>query len=375
MRAYLGNALLILLGIAFPFLILEVLVRALPLAALPAPLIPVVEEMHHVARRYFRADKELRHTIKRNTDFDLRRPEYTYRLKTNLNFSDAGFRGGTLRGIAWGLALGDSFTFGAGVNQEATWVAQLAAFAKQDVINLGVPGYGPNQYTRAFEKYGVAIRPRIVFYSLYSNDLGDCIRFEQWLNGRSRRMTVKRYLRENSVSYNLFNKLTNLGEREPRYLEVANVGVKLFPTKLKDPYELGKNKFGTGWALAIHQIEKAHEHSKRIGAKFVLLYFPSKEEVYWDHVKAAAQRFPSFEEWRDRLRTNVAEFCASRAVLCLDLSPALRARGSKGARLYYPIDIHWNETGHRVVAEEIYKFLVDSKILSVEKALVQSKRD
>jgi len=41
----------------------------------------------------------------------------------------------------------------------------------------------------------------------------------------------------------------------------------------------------------------------------------------------------------------------------------LRARGSNGEKLYFPIDTHWNEIGHRVVAEEIYKFLSKAKIL------------
>ena len=94
-------------------------------------------------RRYSRPHDDLKYTIKPGTDFELKQPEFVFRYKTNLNFPDAGFRGGTLGGPVWGVAVGDSFTFGSGVNQEATWVAQLAALANKDVLNLGVPGYGP----------------------------------------------------------------------------------------------------------------------------------------------------------------------------------------------------------------------------------------
>jgi len=95
----------------------------------------------------------------------------------------------------------------------------------------------------------------------------------------------------------------------------------------------------------------------------VVLYFPSKEEVYWDHIKARASQFSSFEDRRDKMRNAIREFCAASQLPCLDLSPALRARGANGERLYYPIDIHWNEAGHRVVAETIQKFLIDNRIL------------
>lgn len=363
MRPYLAKALLIFLGIVFPVFLLDFSVRLLPVAALPAPLSALVEEMEIGTRQLYREDKELRHTIKRNTDLEFKHPEYTYRLKTNLNFTDAGFRGGTLGGPAWGLALGDSFTLGVGVNQEATWVARLAALAKRDVINLGVSGYGPIQYTRAFEKYGIPLMPKIVFYTLYTNDLDDCVRLERWSSGQQRKLSIKTYLRQNSVTFNLFLTLANLRKRRSRYIEVPSIGVKLIRRKLNDPYDLGKKQYHSAWRLARQQIETAYEYSRRINAAFVLLYFPSKEEVYWDLVKATAQGFTSFEGSRDKLRNDTAEFCASGGFLCLDLSAALRARGSNGEQLYFPIDIHWNETGHRVVGDEIYKFLLDEKIL------------
>jgi hypothetical protein len=135
------------------------------------------------------------------------------------------------------------------------------------------------------------------------------------------------------------------------------------PRKLNDPYGLGKNSYDSGWTLAKRQIEKAYEDSKRINATFVLLYLPSKEEVYWERIKATAQRFSSFEERSSKLIIDLAEFCSARGLFCLDLSPALRARGSKGEKLYFTINIHWNEAAHRVVAEEIHKFLTGAKIL------------
>jgi hypothetical protein len=79
-----------------------------------------------------------------------------------MNLNHAGFRGGTLGGPAWGVAVGDSFTFGLGVNQESTWVARLARLSKREIVNLGVQGTGPQQYTLTLERFGVSLRPKII---------------------------------------------------------------------------------------------------------------------------------------------------------------------------------------------------------------------
>jgi hypothetical protein len=363
MRTFFGKALAILFGVLFAFFLVEVLGRVLPASLLPGPFNILIQEMAVGTRRYSRPHDDLKYTIKPGTDFELKQPEFVFRYKTNLNFPDAGFRGGTLGGPVWGVAVGDSFTFGSGVNQEATWVAQLAALAKKDVLNLGVPGYGPFQYTRALEKYGGSLSPRIIFYVLYANDLADSIAFQQWLNGRQRKMSHKTYLRRNFITIHLFNKLRGWRKSKKRSVEVPDVDVKLVPRRLSDPYGLGKNSYDSAWTLAKRQIEKAHEDSKRINAAFVLLYLPSKEEVYWDQVKAKARRVASAEERSDRLNIDLSEFCSARGLWCLDLSQALRARASKAEKLYFTINIHWTENTHRVAAEEIHRFLTGAKIL------------
>ncbi len=43
--------------------------------------------------------------------------------------------------------------------------------------------------------------------------------------------------------------------------------------------------FASAWAGIARQIEDAHQESKRIDATFILLYFPQKEEVYWELAK------------------------------------------------------------------------------------------
>ncbi len=363
MKRFLGNAALVLFGVAFALGAFELAVHVLPKALFPAPLRNLIQTMEIGSRQHYRADPELRHTIKPGTDFLFTGEEFTFRLQTNLNFPDAGFRGGTLGGPAWGVALGDSFTFGAGVNQAATWVARLAALAGHDIINFGVPGYGPCQYTRVFEKYGAPLRPKILFYALFTNDLEDCVRYVQWQKGHGERMSFKRFMRQHSVTYNLIGNLTRSPKGEWKDDGPGSLGVKLLPRKLNDPYGVGDKRFASAWATVAQQIEKAIDDSKRNHTTFVLLYFPSKEEVYWELAKDKVKSIEGFEERIVRLQKTTSEFCLSQQILCLDLTPALKSRGLRRETLYFPVDIHWNEKGNSVVAEEIFKFLHDKKLI------------
>lgn len=363
-KRFLVNTALALFGITFAAGAFELAIRLLPQTALPRPLQNLIHVMAISSGQYYIEDPELRHTMKPGIDFQFDGKEFSFRMQTKLNFPHAGFRGGTLGGPVWGAAFGDSFTFGAGMNQEKTWVAHLAALAQRDVINFGVSGHGPFQYTRVFEKYGAPLRPKIVFYALYTNDLEDSVRFEQWSRGQTKkRMSFRRFMRQQSVTYNLIGNLTRSRKRKWQDEGPDNLGVKLLPRKLKSPYGVADHQFASAWTLVVQQIDRAIEACKRANATFVLLYFPSKEEVYWELARKQIKSIPGFEERIVRLQKTTSEFCQSRQILCLDLSPALKSRTLKGEILYFPIDIHWNEKGNRVVAEEIHKFLRDNRII------------
>jgi len=141
------------------------------------------------------------------------------------------------------------------------------------------------------------------------------------------------------------------------------IGLKLLARKLRNPYSIPDGQFDSTWATVAKQIEAAVEESKRINATFVFLYFPSKEEVYWHLAKERVKPIKDFEERIERLSKTAENFCRSQQLLCLDLTSALRQQGMTGEKLYFPIDIHWNERGHLAVAQEIFKFLRDKNII------------
>ena len=73
------------------------------------------------------------------------------------------------------MAIGDSCTFGLGVNDDQTWPAQLQAKIDKEgydaeVINAGVPGYTAYQGMRYLRRDGLKLKPDLVVASFGFND-------------------------------------------------------------------------------------------------------------------------------------------------------------------------------------------------------------
>lgn len=354
-------------AVFFALCMFDVAVYLSPKEILPTPLLNLVQQMEMNSGSNYYTHPEIGHLLKPGTNFVFTGDEFTFRLQTRLNYPDAGFRGGTLGGPVWGAAFGDSFTFGAGVDHAETWVGQLAKLTKREIINLAVPGHGPYQYTRIFQKYGTALGPKIILYTLFTNDLEDTRRFEERQKSQQRgkrKLTIKRFLKNYSASNNLFRNLIYSFKTKGRDDTWDGVGLKLLARKLRNPYGIPDGQFESTWTIVAKQIETAVEESKRINAIFVFLYFPSKEEVYWQLAKERVKPIKDFEDRIERLSKATQNYCRLRQLLCLDLSSALRQRGLNGEKLYFPIDIHWNERGHLAVAQEIFKFLRDKNLIN-----------
>lgn len=73
------------------------------------------------------------------------------------------------------LALGDSFTFGQGVEATETWPKVLEGLlaGPSEVLNAGVTGWGTAQELLWLEEEGLAFRPDAVVVAFYSNDFWD----------------------------------------------------------------------------------------------------------------------------------------------------------------------------------------------------------
>jgi len=362
MKGALQKLCLVIAGVVVALLIFELSIWVLPRSSLPRPLRELVEEMflHRHERDKYILDPYIWNGIRPRTNLVVKHPCYSFQFKTNLNLEGIGFRGGSLAKPVWGVAVGDSMTFGVGVNLEETWIFHLAKALGREVVNLGVPGHGPPQYTRILKRYGLPMHPQVVFYGFYSNDLGNSYRFHK-RKGRFQSVSGRRYLREHSVTFNLFRRLRRLLRESDINVESGEVEIYFNPGKFRKTLEKQGRKFNKMWQVAEEDIREAIRVSKEANVIFIVLYFPSREEVYWDLLS----KHVSFPETLDvsRVRRSLRAFCKAERVLCLDLAEPLKQRANRGEALYFRIDGHWTKDGNRVVADEIWRYLTSRNLL------------
>jgi len=173
-------------------------------------------------------DAELTWINKASAQAEVRGRDFRYEIHTN----SLGLRGADLRasGGERVLLLGDSYTFGAGVDDDETFAAQLQRILGQqgrdgwEVVNAGVPGYGAMQSRLFAQRVWDEVQPRIVIYTHCGNDFADDLRFSRGTYRSIRnRLPGRRFLKEHSVVYNLIKPLVLAALSE---LEIYNPGIK-----------------------------------------------------------------------------------------------------------------------------------------------------
>jgi len=341
-------------GILFALALCESLIWLVPQKFLPARLRELTKRMDLYRRtdNMYVADSELLFKIRPRTDIVVDHPDYHVRVKTNLNLDGIGFRGGSLGGPAWAAAVGDSFTFGVGVEQEDTWVYLLAKGLRREIVNLGIPAQGPPQYTRVLKRYALGLRPRVIFYCFYFNDLDAANRFYRM---KRTLVPVSRYLRQYSVLYNLINESRSAPAEEPAPSNGDGTELEIDANALRRTLERQSRNFEQRWQLTVKELDEGVRAARDAGVELVMLYLPSRWEVYWESIKAQNHFSDALDI--DRLRRTVVEYCHARGLACSDLTASLKHEAQLGKQLYFRTDGHWTKEGNRIVAESLQKFL------------------
>ncbi len=135
---------------------------------------------------------------------------FDYRFSVSLN--SLGMRGPPPRADATArvLLLGDSYTFGLGVNDGDTTAAVLqerldaASPRKFDVVNGGVSGYGVQQAFQLAKRHWERLHPSIVIWVHCGNDFADDWNFVNGTWGTTRaRIPGRRFMLEHSEAWSM----------------------------------------------------------------------------------------------------------------------------------------------------------------------------
>lgn len=240
---------------------------------------------------------------------------------------------------------GDSFAFGAGVEQQETFSDVLEKVFLKDiaVYNFGTVGYSLKNYIKQYDKYGDKYSPELIIVSLYEgNDVQeDCglINRADFLGNRRKGFgMIKDFVKKLYVvrfTEPLLKNLIDLGESDITskqfYLVDEPETVKKCNGILKNNMELLKNK----------------AYGDNLSIMFVIL--PSKANF----MKSNDPSVDYDKKIKDILRS-----CSELDLICLNIKDYIY--NPEGL---YLKEGHLNKQGHYKIAETISKFITEKELL------------
>src|SRR4029434_9469718 len=151
------------------------------------------------------------------------------------------------------------------------------------------------------------------------------------------------------------------GEIHPN-LGVIRVGAQLVPMVFGDwnPEGSAEQLLATAEWQALHVLLTEFHHLCRAsGILPVLLYIPSKSQVYAEHATAhSGQRFLQAATRQRLIRTNMVDALTTLAqpveLPLINLLPSFEQHAAAGRLLYYPFDTHWSGEGIQAAADDIW---------------------
>ena len=276
----------------------------------------------------------------------------------DVTYDQNGFRDPNERTNADIVVVGDSFVEAPTISDAQLATSIIAKNLGKIVENLGQSWYGPQQMRITLLRYGLVLKPHDVVWVFYGgNDLFDYRRYQGILPTWPQVAPSLNGFLERSLLRNLV-RLAKKRLTPPTQLPAAVVG-----DCVAGPNERTKLAFfypdtplseqdRTTLAKVAGEIANAAQATKAIGANFLLVYAPSKFQVYRQLCAFTPASITS--EWSgSALALEIERIANDNAINYLDLTPALNHAASQQGSVYFSDDTHWNQLGQAVVGEAI----------------------
>ena len=320
-------------------------------------------------------------------------------------FDKWGFRNSSVPAQVDIAAIGDSHTFGNTATMADSWPMALEDISGLSVYNLGVGGYGPNQYYYLFNEKALPLKPKIILCGLYTGDdyenafsitygldYWSFLRKGNWDNvnadiweetggsGKGFLKPLRNWLAEHSIIYQLTFHGPVLGKIKG-YLEIKESGkhdgaVSYLVIKEKNIREAFRPEgllkrldqknpaVREGVRITFQLLKEMNEESVRNDIKFIVVVIPTKEMVFAEflennqdvHLHQVIEELIMNER---AARDELFDFLRDSGIRYVDTLPNLRLNAGNRLYAFTDKDMHPGKNGYRVIAESIYKSMKD----------------
>jgi lysophospholipase L1-like esterase len=252
------------------------------------------------------------------------------------------------------VALGDSFTWGYGAPIEETWPFLLQrrldglenphlAF---EVISMGVGRFWPEPERTLLESEAVLYSPDVVVVLMVDNDVYDTLLGVRGIN------VSRGYL----VSTRARDLLGDSGVWMAAHSDLARFVLARMPMRKGAPFDWGQIYVDGGacekaWVEVEREFERMQSIAASHGTEILFAHVP-QGGTFLDELK------PDFAYPGRRL----ARWAERHAAHYVDTWPAVESAGGRGA-LFWPRDGHPKPEGYRVIADSIFRALIDQGLV------------
>jgi hypothetical protein len=305
------------------------------------------------------------------------------------------------------VVLGDSYTVGPEVQEP--WPVLLAQRTNLNTLNLAMPGFSSQAEAAALRLYGLPRSPKLVILAYFEgNDLRDAAVYE-W--ARAQGMSLPEYFRsetswDRSLVVLTWARLSAV--RLVRWLGIPGLAennrppaVPVYPLELTLNDRLLRLNFLDGYVamlsttheeivasqnyvLATTALLQARNAAENSGARFILLFVPSKAHVYLplasaeqiERITTTGSRVAldesgflvvrddgrgpdaaTFLAHVDDQALAIEEWAEANGIEFVNLTPRFQAEAAQGQELYLSLGTHWNEQGHQLAAGVVAGYL------------------
>ena len=314
----------------------------------------------------------------------------------SLGYRDNEFAISKLNNTKRILIMGDSFTFGHGVENDETFSEQLEkkinefSNIKYEVINAGyASGQSPDEAYVYLKKKGLQLNPDIIILVVFpGNDISD-INEHEWIIDkgglplaikdkydyvennqlRSRQKSEIRFTSRLNALLARYSHFYNYLKRRISYI-FQKVHYNLEGTENKciycDEYWI-KNK--DEW----NQIKKILINVKKISEenniKFYLAIIPMREQVYDSYWDSYLNEVKSDDIDRNKIQQEFINFSEKNNIPLIDFLPSFLENNLN--MYYFSKDLHWNKEGHELASQIILEKLINDNLIPIPKENIE----
>jgi len=263
------------------------------------------------------------------------------------------------------MVIGDSFTFGMGVNLEDTYAKRLEQLVNQtgktaEVINCGVIGYSMWQYLETLKRKVIPYKPDLVILGLFIDDIPASIppykHLKNWSGTNPYGQDASGVL-SHSYVWNFFKNLNRIFETKYRYRR----GYKYLKGIEERKEATGPAHPETSWYKIMYGKleEQTYRDFSNTLKEFVRTCEEANTQVLIALIPDAAQLH---EPERQAVNGFVAKTCREIGVPFVDVTKRLEREENPRTLYLFPIDAHTSPKGHRLIAESVFEKIQEFRL-------------